>query len=121
MQRTPDQSQHCHILTSKQCLLPLCVQEGYDLTVGTSERGRVVEGGKRPIMRAFKHLLVCFGGPSGLEAAWTAEKGEGQVDTLFDDWINTCPSQGSRTIRTEEALLISLSFMHHSIQKHGST
>lgn len=101
--------------------LPHCVQEGYDLTVGTSERGRVVEGGKGPIRQAFKHLLVCFGGPSGLEAAWTAERGEGQVESLFDDWINTCPSQGSRTIRTEEALLISLSFMQHSIQKHGST
>ena len=27
---------------------------------------------------------------------------------LFDLWLNVCPSQGSRTIRTEEALLVSL-------------
>ena len=28
--------------------------------------------------------------------------------SLFDMWVNVCQFQGSRTIRTEEALLISL-------------
>ena len=27
---------------------------------------------------------------------------------LFDMWVNVCPRQGSRTIRTEEAVLITL-------------
>jgi len=27
---------------------------------------------------------------------------------VFDKYINTCPQQGSRTIRTEEAILLTL-------------
>lgn len=35
---------------------------------------------------------------------------------LFDHYINTCPEQGSRTIRTEEALLISLAAFQTATQ-----
>ena len=30
---------------------------------------------------------------------------------LFDAYVNVCPGQGSRTIRTEEALLITLAML----------
>ena len=35
---------------------------------------------------------------------------------LFDMWVNTCPNQGSRTIRTEEAVLITLARLQPAIQ-----
>lgn len=34
---------------------------------------------------------------------------------LFDRYLNTCHHQGSRTIRTEEALLITLAFLQPAL------
>jgi predicted SPOUT superfamily RNA methylase MTH1 len=92
-------------------------EDGYDMSVGTSERGL-------PLRRAFpdsestadfKHLLVVFGGPRGLEYAGmndpelaeTVGNG-GRIRELFDHWVNVLPGQGSRTIRTDEAMFIAL-------------
>ena len=50
-----------------------------------------------------RHLLVVFGGLQGLEASVDADQKLDVTDPslLFDLYLNTCPSQGSRTIRTE--------------------
>ncbi|CAG7719894.1 unnamed protein product [Allacma fusca] len=98
-------------------------REGYDVTIGTSEKGSPVSDLKIP---QFKHLLVVFGGVEGLEYAFDndeASLGE-DVSELFHNYINTCPSQGSRTIRTEEAILISLAALVPAISNvsiDGST
>jgi len=99
---------------------------GYDLTVGTSEKGVAVESltedsddedekeAKRP-----KHILIVFGGVQGLEFALENDQ-ELDVDdasVLFHHYVNTCPNQGSRTIRTEEAILVSLSALRTFIEK----
>jgi predicted SPOUT superfamily RNA methylase MTH1 len=62
-----------------------------------------------------RHLLVVFGGVAGLEAAVGADpelldRGltPASVSDLFDHWINVLPQQGSRTIRTEEAVWLGL-------------
>lgn len=39
------------------------------------------------------------------------EAEEDKVENLFDAYLNTCPDQGCRTIRTEEAILITLSVL----------
>ncbi|KAL1239405.1 putative methyltransferase C9orf114 [Trichinella pseudospiralis] len=67
------------------------VDDGYDLIIGTSDKGTNVDNVQLP---SFKHLLVVFGGVKGIEF-----------------YLNTCPNQGSRTIRTEEAILITLSIL----------
>ena len=36
---------------------------------------------------------------------------------LFDFYLNTCPSQGSRTIRTEEAILVSMAALRPKIEQ----
>ena len=58
----------------------------------------------------YKHCLIAFGGLHGLEDALenddTLEAEE--VNLLFNYYLNTCPNQGSGTIRTEEAVLITL-------------
>ena len=42
-----------------------------------------------------------------------------EVSDLFDMWLNVMPTgQGSRTIRTEEAILVSLSTMRNKIFKY---
>lgn len=50
-----------------------------------------------------RHLLVVFGGLQGLEASVDTDQNLDVTDpsVLFDFYLNTCPSQGSRTIRTE--------------------
>jgi predicted SPOUT superfamily RNA methylase MTH1 len=63
----------------------------------------------------FRKLLIAFGGIHGLEASY----GSPDVAKLFDAYVNACPHQGSRTIRTEEALLVVLSAMHPWIRQYG--
>lgn len=91
-------------------------ENGYDISIGTSERGtpasKAFPHGKRV---PFKHLLIVFGGPRGLEYASMNDEELSSMNVsgqktkeLFDHWINVLPNQGSRTIRTEEALFIGL-------------
>ena len=64
-----------------------------------------------------KHALVAFGGPLGLEDCYQKDSNRAgnDVTALFDRWINTCPNQGSRTIRTEEAILISMAYLQPAL------
>ncbi|XP_008324033.1 putative methyltransferase C9orf114 homolog [Cynoglossus semilaevis] len=89
-------------------------KEGYDLTIGTSERGNDMD---QSSLSPFKHLLVVFGGLQGLEASLDVDQNLNVTDPrfLFDVYLNTCPGQGSRTIRTEEAILISMSGLRQKI------
>ncbi|XP_071321314.1 putative methyltransferase C9orf114 homolog [Trachinotus anak] len=89
-------------------------KEGYDVTIGTSERGSSMD---QTTLSPFKHLLVVFGGLQGLEASVDADQNLDVTDpsVLFDLYLNTCPGQGSRTIRTEEAILISMAGLRQKI------
>jgi len=115
---------------------------GYDLKVGTSERGDISVddpqfclkkkkasnkkaklGGSSDDDGHFNHLLIVFGGVAGIEESVDADEsmklsGENSKN-LFDIWVNICPYQGSRTIRTEEAVLIALSRLSPFIAKNG--
>lgn len=86
--------------------------EGYDLKIGTSERGDVTVDDKAFALPKFQHSLIVFGGVAGIEECVDADEKlripGSQSRKLFDMWVNTCPFQGSRTIRTEEAVIISL-------------
>ncbi|KAG0650204.1 methyltransferase [Hyphodiscus hymeniophilus] len=90
---------------------------GYDMTIGTSERGvdlEVLYGeDEQQKVEGFNHLLVVFGGVAGLEVAVKNDAelqklGVLEAKDVFDRWVNVCPGQGSRTIRTEEAVWIGL-------------
>ena len=93
-------------------------EAGYDLKIGTSERGDIsvdddkfeAKAGKK--RGSFKHAIIVIGGVAGIEECVDADEtmniSGNQSKSLFDMWINVCEFQGSRTIRTEEAVLISL-------------
>lgn len=100
---------------------------GYDLSFGTSERGAPVhrvlheESGSIP---RYKHMLIVFGGVAGIEAAirndprlQEMEVRPAEADKLFDYWINFLPGQGSRTIRTEEAVWLGLTSLRPLAEK----
>jgi predicted SPOUT superfamily RNA methylase MTH1 len=93
---------------------------GYDVSIGTSERGQPLTSAlagppfssKSP---QFQHVLFVFGGVAGLEKAARNDPelqkmgiSDRNVDELFDHWVNLLPAQGSRTIRTEEAVWLGL-------------
>ena len=94
------------------------VQGGYDLRVGTSERGSKQSAAELELPD-HRHALVAFGGPLGLEDGYQkdGQRASGDVTALFNLWVNTCPDQGSRTIRTEEAILISLSYLQTAFRQ----
>lgn len=109
---------------------------GYDLKIGTSERGDLsvddhdffkkmknkiqstLDAKSSPTSTSsssssFQHAVIVLGGVAGIEECVDADETIGISGTdsssLFDLWINICEYQGSRTIRTEEAVLIGLS------------
>ncbi|EXB93439.1 hypothetical protein L484_000998 [Morus notabilis] len=75
---------------------------GYDHLIGTSERGSIVKSSDL-VIPTFKHLLIAFGGLAGLEESIEEDTYLKVKDAqeVFDSYLNTCPHQGSRTIRTE--------------------
>lgn len=84
-------------------------KEGYDLTIGTSDKGASIDK-ISPKSLKYDHALIVFGGLSGLEAALEVDPDLPDEDpsSVFHEYLNICPQQGSRTIRTEEALLLAL-------------
>jgi len=100
-------------------------ESGYDLKIGTSERGDLSvddELFKEKINNkieqissssSFQHALIVLGGVAGIEECVDADEtiniSGNDSRSLFDLWLNICEYQGSRTIRTEEAVLIGLS------------
>jgi methyltransferase len=92
---------------------------GYDISIGTSERGRslseVLADKSMRDPSPLGHVLLVFGGVAGLETAARNDRqcqemglSGDKVHELFDVWVNLLPGQGSRTIRTEEAVWIGL-------------
>lgn len=134
------------LASSLNAIFAECPYEGgYDLRVGTSERGDVSiddpkfclrkkrgakwrhEGGggdgEDDDEHRFNHLIVVFGGVAGIEESVDADEsmtlpGE-DSRKLFDVWVNICPYQGSRTIRSEEAVFIALARLSPFIAKNG--
>lgn len=59
-----------------------------------------------------------FGGVHGIESALESDE-QMQIDDaslLFDRYLNVLPNQGSRTIRTEEAILVTLAGLRSKMQ-----
>jgi hypothetical protein len=72
----------------------------------------------------FDHLLIVFGGVAGIKESVDANKSTALPSEysrkLFDIWVNICPYQGSRTIRSEEAVLIALARLSPFIVKNAN-
>lgn len=90
---------------------------GYDLTIGTSDKGDDIrEVGSKSLK--YNHLLLVFGGLLGLENAVENDDTLTVDDPslLFDHYFNVVPQQGSRTVRTEEAVIITLAVLNEKIE-----
>lgn len=93
-------------------------ESGYDHVIGTSEHGQFVKPSELSLP-PFRHLLIAFGGLAGLEESIEEDtnlKGK-KPQEVFHSYFNTCPNQGSRTIRSEEAIFISLQYFQEPINR----
>ncbi|KAL4708296.1 hypothetical protein ACJJTC_007702 [Scirpophaga incertulas] len=92
-------------------------KNGYDLTIGTSDKGSSIDNLPNKELN-YNHALIVFGGLHGIEAALESDE-QLQIDEaslLFNHYINVLPNQGSRTIRTEEAVIVALSSLRSKLK-----
>jgi predicted SPOUT superfamily RNA methylase MTH1 len=92
---------------------------GYDFIIGTSDKGEDYTTADFSEKRKFKHGLIVFGGLQGIEGMLESDEHYKNNDakSIFDVYLNTCVSQGLRTIRTEEAILISLAVIRPKLDE----
>ena len=95
--------------------------EGYDFIIGTSDKGENYRNANFSKKKDFKHCLIIFGGISGIEGMMIDDEhnkiNSTNISKNFDLYLNTCMNQGLRTIRTEEAILISLAVIRPELDK----
>ena len=97
-------------------------KEGYDFIIGTSDKGENYRTANFAKKKDFKHCLIIFGGISGIEGMMIDDEhnqinSKENIEKNFDLYLNTCMNQGLRTIRTEEAILISLAVIRPELDK----
>jgi hypothetical protein len=92
----------------------LLQERHFDLKIGTSRYGSHVTEIWPSLMAGLKTaeaVLVAFGSPkSGLREILQHEKLD--PTHLFDYFVNTIPNQQTATVRTEEAILVSLGILN---------
>ena len=95
----------------------------YDFIIGTSDKGENYKKANYEKKKDFKHCLIIFGGISGIEGLMNDDEhnqlnnNKKNIGKIFDLYLNTCMNQGLRTIRTEEALMISLAVIKPELDK----
>ena len=98
---------------------------GYDFKLGTSDKGNIIDFEDFHQWEGFKHGMVFFGGLEGIEGLVELEEESelkpSDVAKLFDMYLNTCPEQGVRTIRTEEAIILSMAAILPRMRAIGHT
>jgi predicted SPOUT superfamily RNA methylase MTH1 len=92
----------------------LLEKERFDLRVGTSRYGTTILDVWSKVSSSLKNvesILVAFGSPRlGLKEILSQE---GKTpDDVFDFFVNTVPNQNVSTVRTEEAILVSLALLN---------
>ena len=92
----------------------------FDLTIATSKYGAQFTDVAQQIDRDWKDastILVAFGSPTVGLAEIVGREGL-KLDQIVDFMVNTIPSQGTETVRTEEAVVASLSIFNVILGKH---
>ena len=102
------------ISVERHSLGRLAKSRGFELVVATSKRGVPFANIAEKMAEKWKKantILVAFGAPS--QGLYEIVKNEGlNLDEVVDFAVNTVPTQGTETIRTEEALIASLAVLN---------
>lgn len=99
-------------------------QGGYDLTIGISDKGKTSDFENYEPFTGFKHALIFFGGLDGIEGIVEEEEStftrKEELKDKFDLFLNTTPERGTRSIRTEENMLVSLAALYPKLRAIGN-
>jgi len=102
------------VTTAKGSFGQVTKSRNYDLVIATSKNGtplQKVEDKLKERWKKAKNILIGFGSPShGLQKIVAKEKLS--LDKIADYTINTIPHQGTKTIRTEEAIYATLALLN---------
>jgi predicted SPOUT superfamily RNA methylase MTH1 len=102
------------VTSSKQTLGRLMKDPQFDLVIGTSKFGVSIHKSYTDVEDRWRHarkVLVVFGAPSrGLYELAQREKLE--LVSLTDFIVNFLPNQGVETVRTEEAVFVTLGLLN---------
>jgi len=102
------------VTRSKSKLANMLAKERFDLRIGTSRYGVQIQEVWTEIsnsLRSVLSVLVAFGSPRmGLKEI-LGQEGKSPGD-VFDYFVNTVPDQKVATVRTEEAVFISLGLLN---------
>ncbi len=103
------------IVSNRQPLGKIMNERNFELIIATSKHGRPIADVSEEIDKAWKNaktVLVAFGAPT--RGLYEVVENEGLcLDDISDFVINTIPMQGTETVRTEEAVLTSLSVLRN--------
>lgn len=95
----------------------LIKDRGFDLVIATSHLGAPFVNVKDPILNRWKNayqVLIAFGAPT--KGLYEIAKLENMVlDEIANFVVNMIPSQGTETVRTEEAIYASLAILNMAI------
>jgi len=84
----------------------------YDYTVGASQIAPLSVESRKFKIPPFKRLLIVFGSNEGLEDCVENDAelrmGRNETGKLFNAYVRCCPDNGSRSVRTEEAVFVGL-------------
>lgn len=77
-------------------------ENGYDLTIGTSDKGDTIHDVENDSL-SFNHALIIYGGLQGLESALECDDKLDVDDPslLFNHYLNTVPGQGLLLVITK--------------------
>ncbi len=92
---------------------------GFDLTIATSKFGTPIKGVGEKIAHEWSEaskILVAFGSPSQGLHQITSREGL-RLEDIVDFIVNTIPMQGTETVRTEEALIVSMAVLSNLVFK----
>ena len=102
------------VTTAKGSFGQLVKSRSYDLVIATSKMGKSFQKVADEMSEKWnnsKKILVGFGAPSqGLQKIVAKEKLN--LDQISDYNINTIPNQGTKTVRTEEAIYATLALLN---------
>lgn len=103
-----------NVSSTKLSFGKLIKSRSFDLVIATSKSGKPFSQIKDQLSEKWiksKKTLVAFGAPScGLKDMVKQERLD--LDNIVDFTVNTIPNQGTKTVRTEEALFASLALFN---------
>jgi len=107
-------------VSTVESVIEVLENKKYDCIIGTSDKGsRVTDLGVINRGEPFKNMLIVFGGVDGLESAVGFENDtETSFRERFTHYINVRPSQGTKTIRTEEAIPLTLGALEPTLREY---